>query len=62
MTISIPDILAITHFSSTNYLRWQCVFEAPTRFQPNELINNSVEWYHCRLGLGPNVIPVTDVY
>jgi len=57
-----PDILAITYFSSTNYLRWQCILEAPTRFQPNELIDNSIEGYHCRLGLGPNVISVTDVY
>jgi len=44
------------------YLLWQRVLQAPARLQLEELINDSIEEHHGRLGLGPNIIPVTHIY
>ena len=44
------------------HLLWQRVLQAPARFQLEEIIDDSIEGHHCRLGLGPNIIPVTHIY
>jgi hypothetical protein len=45
-----------------DHLLWQRILQALARFQFEELIDNGIEVHHCRLGLGSNIIPVTDIY
>lgn len=44
-----------------NRLLWQRILQAAAGFQFDELTENGIEGHHCSLGLGPDIIPVTDI-
>lgn len=58
----LAQTLARTDFLPRNHLLWQRILQAPACFHFEELTDNGIEGHHCRLGLGSNIIPVTDIY
>jgi len=51
-----------SQISTNNHLLWQRILQALARFQFEELADDDIEGHHCRLGLGPDIIPVTDIH